>query len=297
MKRIGWVLSFGWVLLSFFATSAYAQSPREQLQQMVEQLQKTPDDNALRERIIKLGAEIKPAPAIPDEAVQLEGRAQAAFSNARSKADFALAVQEYEKAVAIAPWIVGYYLDLCTIYEKAGVSLEAQRNCQLALLGEQETNERVALKRRIAGLGLLAERFSESSLRGNYHYPFQPGIDATKWPSGVRYFCEAWSREDEKNTPRREAWLVYDGSVLTGVHINWISAETLAETFRRYGGDQYEVTSEVFRRDPSRERTYDEQNNPGIQQGREYVINGDGSAIEYSNKYRGLSLSCKRQDG
>jgi len=50
------------------AASAYAQSPREQLQQMVEQLQKSPNDNALRERIIKLGAQIKPAPAIPEEA-------------------------------------------------------------------------------------------------------------------------------------------------------------------------------------------------------------------------------------
>jgi hypothetical protein len=39
--------------------SVHAQSPREQLQQMVEQLQKTPSDNALRERTIKLGAEIK----------------------------------------------------------------------------------------------------------------------------------------------------------------------------------------------------------------------------------------------
>jgi hypothetical protein len=46
--------------------SANAQSPREQLQQMVEQLQKTPTDNALREKIIKLGISIEPAPAIPD---------------------------------------------------------------------------------------------------------------------------------------------------------------------------------------------------------------------------------------
>ena len=34
--------------------SAYAQSPREQLQQMVEQLQKTPNDNAFHERPSRL---------------------------------------------------------------------------------------------------------------------------------------------------------------------------------------------------------------------------------------------------
>lgn len=57
------------VLASFaLFLSAYAQSPREQLSQMLQQLQKTPTDNALRVRIIKLAAEVKPAPAIPEEA-------------------------------------------------------------------------------------------------------------------------------------------------------------------------------------------------------------------------------------
>lgn len=50
------------------ASLAVAQSPREHLQQMVEQLQKSPNDNTLRQRIIKLGADIKPAPAIGETA-------------------------------------------------------------------------------------------------------------------------------------------------------------------------------------------------------------------------------------
>lgn len=44
--------------------SAYGQSPREHLQQMVDQLQETPNDNALRQRIIKLGIEMKPVPTL-----------------------------------------------------------------------------------------------------------------------------------------------------------------------------------------------------------------------------------------
>jgi hypothetical protein len=51
------------------AVSAHAQSPREQLQQMVEQLQKTPGDHALREKIIKLAPTLKPPPALPDAQV------------------------------------------------------------------------------------------------------------------------------------------------------------------------------------------------------------------------------------
>jgi len=38
--------------------SAYAQTPREEMQQMVAQLQKTSNDKALRDTIIKLVAEM-----------------------------------------------------------------------------------------------------------------------------------------------------------------------------------------------------------------------------------------------
>ena len=40
-------------------------SPREQLQQYVSELQKKPDDQALREKIIKLAVTLEPKPAIP----------------------------------------------------------------------------------------------------------------------------------------------------------------------------------------------------------------------------------------
>ena len=50
------------------AASAYAQSPREQLQQMVEQLRANPNDTVLRGRIIRQAQEITPALAIPEEA-------------------------------------------------------------------------------------------------------------------------------------------------------------------------------------------------------------------------------------
>ncbi len=138
--------------------SAHAQSPREQLQQLTIQLQQTPNDNALRERIIKLGAELKPAPAVPEEAIRYEGRAQFAFKSAQTKDDFLTAAKEYEKAVAAAPWVLGYYSDLCTIYEKVGEFETAKRNCGFYLTGLSDPEQMTDVKRRIAGLDFGVEK-------------------------------------------------------------------------------------------------------------------------------------------
>ena len=82
------------------AASAYAQSPREQLKQMVAQLQKSPDDNALREKIIKLAPMLKPSPALPEEAKRFEGRAQFAFKNAKSPSDYLDVASDVRKHTA-----------------------------------------------------------------------------------------------------------------------------------------------------------------------------------------------------
>lgn len=144
-------------------TSAYAQSPREQLNQMVQQLQQTPNDNALREKIIKLSTSIKPAPAIPEEALRREGRAKFAFKSAKSNDDYLGAAREYEEAVQVAPWVSGYYLDLCTIYEKAEKYAEAKRNCQLSLIGLSEPSQINEVKQRIAGLEFGIEKAAGDS--------------------------------------------------------------------------------------------------------------------------------------
>lgn len=151
MKSTRKLLIFAFAFLAL-AASAYAQSPREQLKQMVQQLQKTPSDNALREKIIKLARTMKPAPALPDTAIAFEGRAQFAFRSAKSEGDFLAAAQEYEKAVAVAPWVPGYYADLCTIYEKAGKFADAKRHCGFYLTGLTDPAQMTDVKRRIAGL-------------------------------------------------------------------------------------------------------------------------------------------------
>ena len=146
------------------ANAAVADSPREQLKQMVDQLQKSPSDNALREKIIRLALELKPAPAVPDAAVEFEGRGQFAFSHAKSSDDFIAAAREYEKAVAAAPWVSGYYSDLCTIYEKAGKFEDAKRNCEFSLIGLADAARITDIKRRIAGLKYGMEQNSSTAV-------------------------------------------------------------------------------------------------------------------------------------
>jgi tetratricopeptide (TPR) repeat protein len=142
------------------AASAYAQTPREQLKQMVEQLQKTPNDNALREKIIKLAAGIKPAPMAPAEAERLDGRAQYAFKNAKSEADMLDAAREYLRAVEAAPWIADYYFNLCTILEKANRPAEAIRACKFYLIAAPAAQDAGDARKRVAGLEYAVERMS-----------------------------------------------------------------------------------------------------------------------------------------
>lgn len=155
------ILCFGTILL---AAPTHAQSPREHLTQMVTQLQATPADDALRENIIKLALTLDPPPAVPDEALTFEGRAQYAFSHAASPEDYLAAAREYEKAATIAPWVCGYYSDLCTIYEKAGKLEEAKRNCEMSLAGTTEPTQSGELKRRIAGLAYGIEQQSPEAV-------------------------------------------------------------------------------------------------------------------------------------
>ncbi len=64
--------------------NAHALSPREELAQMVEQLQKTQTDNALREKIIKLAGGVRPAPAMPNAALRHEKSARSQRGHEKS---------------------------------------------------------------------------------------------------------------------------------------------------------------------------------------------------------------------
>ena len=62
------------------------------IEAMVDELQNNPDDQALREKIIKLALNMKPKPAIPDEAKDLMARGKAYVAEAKGPQDYAKAV-------------------------------------------------------------------------------------------------------------------------------------------------------------------------------------------------------------
>ena len=144
--------------IAITSISAHTQSPREQLKQMVEQLQKSPTGDALREKIIKLAQEVKPPPAVSADAEKFEGRAQYAFRNAKSEIEFLDAAREYLKAVEAAPWVAGYYHDLCVILEKANHPAEAARACKLYLTAAPQASDAGDVRKRVAGLEYALER-------------------------------------------------------------------------------------------------------------------------------------------
>jgi len=116
------------------AANAHAQSPREQLKQMVGQLQKSPSDSALREKIIRLALTLKPSPALPDEAERRMVRGGAAFNGATSAADYQAAAKEFEQATLAAPWYGEAYYNLGVAQDKAEDYDAALRSLKLAAL-------------------------------------------------------------------------------------------------------------------------------------------------------------------
>ncbi len=136
------VLIFGTLML---VNAANAESSRELFKQMVGQLQQNPNDYALREKIIKLAQELKPAPVVPDEADRHTAYGTAALTGAKSMADYKEAVKEFEQATLAAPWSGDAYLNLGVAQDKAENYEAALRSLRLALLALPDDKQIKAL--------------------------------------------------------------------------------------------------------------------------------------------------------
>ena len=230
MKPIRHLIILALTLITTLA-GAQTNTPGEQLTQMVGQLQKTPTNSALREKIIKLGQEMKPALAIPDKAIEFEGRAKFAFKSAKSETAFLAAAQEYENAITAAPWVLEYYFNLYVTYEKAGIYVEAKRNCEFYLIGQSDPDQIMDAKRRIAGLNFAIEQFSEVSL-SKKDQPFR--TDIPELSAGQRWFGGGYYSKGEGK--RHESWIVSDRTTATSLSIDWFDAQQLAKYVLHPGG-------------------------------------------------------------
>lgn len=94
----------------------HAQPP-ESLSALVAQLQKTPQDDALREKVIRLARETTPEPAVLPEALRHEKTGNTFFKNAKTRQDYLVAAHEYEQALRHAPWAARLYFGLGEVHE------------------------------------------------------------------------------------------------------------------------------------------------------------------------------------
>ncbi len=158
------------------------------LNQLVADLQKNPGDSGLREKIIKLAANMNPAPAIPDEADRHSARAAAFAKMAKSNADYDLTIAEYQQALQIAPWWGAAYYKLAVVLEATERFDEAANNLKLFLLTNPSKKNAGEAKERLYSIE------AEKELAGKRHAAEQAAADAQRadeqWTRLSVYFVE-----------------------------------------------------------------------------------------------------------
>lgn len=112
------LLTFGVSGIWASQTGKPAPKALEAFQHSVAELQQRPEDQELRKKVIQLGQRLKPAPQIPKEARGHFSRAYSLQREAKSAQDYESAVEEYQKALTLAPWWAAVYYHLGTAYER-----------------------------------------------------------------------------------------------------------------------------------------------------------------------------------
>lgn len=130
---------------------------REQLRQLTEELRQSPDDIALREKVIKTALKMKPAPPIPEEAVRHIVRGVAFFTKANDATAYKKAIDEFQAAANAAPWLATAYYNLGVAQEKAGLYAEAIQSLKLYLLAAPNAKNAREVKNQIYALEVDVE--------------------------------------------------------------------------------------------------------------------------------------------
>ncbi len=133
-------------MMGISVSIAQAQSPQQTLNQYISDLQKNPNDYALREKIIKHVQTMKPKPVIPEEAERYMARGAAAVKGAKTEKDFQDAAAEFEKASLTAPWLAAAYYNLGITQDKASKYKEAIQSLKFYLLAAPEASDAKAVK-------------------------------------------------------------------------------------------------------------------------------------------------------
>lgn len=145
MKSV-WCWAVVAVTLSFLAVTP-SRSPAQQpstakdLQQLTDELNGQPDNDQLREKIIKLVATLTRRPELPEEARRLAIQADTIRKGANNRTEMKGAVEALERALTLAPWWIDGYYNLAIVQELAGNLAAADRSLRFYLLGNPDQRD------------------------------------------------------------------------------------------------------------------------------------------------------------
>ncbi len=172
----------------------------EQLKGYVADLQKNPREDAVRERAIKTALTLDPKPALPDAALEAEGRAEYRIKHANSTSDFRTAAEEYEKALLVAPWVAADYFNEGVAYEKAEYPDKAIAAFRWYLMAAPNAEDANDVRKRIAGLQ-VADQEKRAAANAYVQERYQHGglDDFLKMTRGKLYsanWCAPGNRQE-----------------------------------------------------------------------------------------------------
>jgi tetratricopeptide (TPR) repeat protein len=186
------------IALSFYSAQAYAQTPQQTLNQYIADLQKNPNDNALREKIIKHVQGMKVKPSVPEEARKYINRGLAAAEGTKNENDYKDAIAEFQKAVNIAPWLGVGYRGLAIMQDKASLYSQALQNLKLFLLTNPSTGDVEAANTLRDKIEYRQEKAAkESSPAAIAERERNKEQDLIKRLDGVRYVCQTGDNIDK----------------------------------------------------------------------------------------------------
>jgi len=115
---------------------AQAQSPQQTLNQYVADLQKNPNDYALRDKIIRHEQTMKKAPDIPEKAREHYVMAATFADKAKDNSGYERAIEQYKAALLVAPWWADAYKRLALTQKAATRYDDAIANLSLYVLAQ-----------------------------------------------------------------------------------------------------------------------------------------------------------------
>lgn len=156
------------MLLMLLPAQARSGDSQEILNQYIADLQKTPNDTVLREKIIKRVQMMKRAPAVPEEARRHFIEGNALLKAARDQKGYELAVDAYRQCLLMAPWWAEANYKHAIALERANQFDEAMNALELYIAanpGEEESRKAQDKIYEIGAEKMIAAREKEESLR------------------------------------------------------------------------------------------------------------------------------------